>query len=173
MEVTESFHNPLRFAVETSALAEDRLANDRIDMLFSSASKSTNAFGVFEAVQIIEDLHIHPLHSAVAKGLTQPLGSVGCNRAFADDNFVDSFAGNTNSFRKFALSDSERLHELVLEDLSGVDSYFNGAHKSAPVSMIINNLNIFDAEVGPAKYDAPLLIDANTMKADKLARECF
>jgi hypothetical protein len=39
--------------------------------------------------------------------------------------------------------------------------------------MIIDNLNVFRAVIGPAEYDPPLVIDADRMRANAVALQGF
>ena len=100
--------------------------------------------------ELIAILKIHP---ALRIGAEEPCeaqrGGAVMPRPSAHD-FVDSRRCHTESLRKRGGGQSERLHEVVLQNLSGVNR-LQSSHGPMPPSVIIDDLRIVSVAVGKWK----------------------
>lgn len=79
------------------------------------------------------------------------------------DDLTDTNGCNTNIMRQAVLGQAEWFHEILEEDLAGMDGGECFVHGYLPLRMIINDLDISGLVVDPLETDAPLVVDANTV----------
>jgi hypothetical protein len=86
------------------------------------------------------------------------------------DNLVDAPRRNSYGDGQAMLRDAQGLKVLLHQYLARMDrGHGCGSGHGFPLSVVIDQLNIFCARVGPFETDPPLLVDPDAVRADAVA----
>jgi len=121
--------------------------------------------------QVVTDLHAEPDSCAGAEIASQAHGGIHRDCALAVDDLADANGSDANIMRQAILSQTERLHEVLEQDFTGMDWGECVVHSHLPLRMIINDFDISCLIVNPLEADAPLVIDANAILTGSFALE--
>ena len=131
-------------------------------------SKSGHAFPRLRHRKFVAALQIDPELRCGAEGLTKQPSGLRRYPALTTDDLVDSLHRDTDVLRELDLGDAKGRQKLLKEDLTGMswNSVLRDHDANLQVSgVVVDDLDLVGIAALPAKHDAPLVIDANTMKS--------
>lgn len=112
--------------------------------------------------QIEVRLKVHPKLRGNPKKPPEPKSRVRGNGSFPVYNLVDPSRGDMNVFGKAILADTQRIQKLFKQNFPRMHrrQFIVHSHHSL---MIIDYFDVVRMTVIPAKADAPLLVDPDTV----------
>src|SRR5437899_2348957 len=122
--------------------------------------------------QFVIGLQIEPDLRRDAEILAEAQRGVGSDGALAVYDLADTVRWHIEIPCQRIDADTERLHELLAENLSGgnrVQTFRRHTHSS----VIVDNLDLLRVAVLPPKADAPLVVDANAVLTLSVTAQCF
>lgn len=118
--------------------------------------------------QIVHRLQVRPEFRRRTKGLGQQPGRMGRNTALATNDFIHTLNGNSQMGRQRFLGKTHRLKKLVEQDhprMRSCSVCWNHILTSIDSTMVVHHGHVVCARPLPTKYNPPLNVDSNAVKA--------
>jgi len=116
-------------------------------------------------------LEVHPELRRIPEVLRKQKGGLGCDAAFAANQFVDAVERDMQSAGKFGLSESQRFEKLREQDLTGMGCDAKFWQHGRNSSVVVYAANLFTVAIRELEDDSILLVHADTVKASEISSQ--
>ena len=116
-------------------------------------------------------LSTKPITVGQTEEAAEPQISISSDAAFPRDNISNALGRNIDFLCQTILANTHGFEKLLQEEVTGGDR-IEFSHMSL-FSVVIHNFYIFNACIGPAKTDTPLIINTNAVLTFSVADQRF
>lgn len=124
-------------------------------------------------LKVVVSLDVDPETVVDAQRLGQPHRCGNRDRPLAADDLADAGLRQSGGLGEPVLGDPERLQELGQQDLTGSDRVvcLLAVANLGPPSVVVGDLYVFSALVGPGEADSVLVVDPDRVLARAVAEQ--
>ena len=125
----------------------------------------------FSDFSVISRLSSKPISVGQPEKAAEPQIRISSDAALSRDNISHTLGGNIDFLCQAILANTHGFEKLLQKEFTG-GNRFKFTHMSL-LSVVVHYFYIFSTRVGPAKTDAPLIIDTNAVLPLSVANQGF